>query len=202
MSKCQRKSWNKRKRTRREAIVEVALRSSTSANERFREIQSAKLEKLKLLLRLRVPIGENIINDILKDTLFQLDHDNCLTFFSYQAVVEGERDENAPDNLSQLHRELLNLMVSLSKGVRFLSNEAILNSLGMDGRYGLTDKELLEEIEKAKKFIASDDKSKFRDCHRVLKSTRTSVTELLLSQAEHRFKVKKDEHNVIISYYI
>ncbi|EGT58259.1 hypothetical protein CAEBREN_18964 [Caenorhabditis brenneri] len=130
----------------------------------FEKFSQPKLEKLKLLLRLRVPIGENIINDISKDTLFQLDHDNCLTFFSYQAVVEGERDENAPDNLSQLHRELLNLMVSLSKD-RFLSNEAILNSLGVDGRHGLTDKELLEE-------------------------------------AEHRFKVKKDEHNVIISYYI
>ncbi|CAL2052434.1 unnamed protein product [Caenorhabditis brenneri] len=92
-------------------------------------------------------------------------------------------------------------MVVLSKGVQFLSNEAILNSLGMDGRHGLTDKELLEELEKAKKFIASDHKPEFSDCLRVLKSTRTPVTEQLFSQAEHRFKAIKDEHNVIISYY-
>ncbi|EGT56854.1 hypothetical protein CAEBREN_12346 [Caenorhabditis brenneri] len=134
--------------TRRELeekqLLKLLSEVQQALSKNFEKFAQPKLKKLKLLLRLRVPIGENIINDISKDTLFQLDHDNYLTFFSYQAVVEGERDENAPDNLSQLHRELLNLMVSLSKD-RFLSNKAILSSLRMDERHGLTDNDLLEE---------------------------------------------------------
>ncbi|EGT59153.1 hypothetical protein CAEBREN_11778 [Caenorhabditis brenneri] len=181
-------------------FLKLRSEAQLALSKNFEKLVQPKAEKLKFLRKLRVPVGENIRNDISKDTLFQLDHNDCITFFCYQAVRRGKRDENAPDNLSQLHRVLLNSMVSLSNG-RFLSNKAILNSLRMDERRGLTDNELLNEIEDAKKFIASDDKNKFRDCLRVLKSTRTPVTELLLSQAEHNFEVKKNEKNIIISYY-
>ncbi|CAL2048096.1 unnamed protein product [Caenorhabditis brenneri] len=71
----------------------------------------------------------------------------------------------------------------------------------MDERHGLTDNNLLEEIEKAKKYIASDDVNWFSNRLRVLKATRTAVTEQLLSQAKHNFELKKVENNVIISYY-
>ncbi|EGT58311.1 hypothetical protein CAEBREN_13184 [Caenorhabditis brenneri] len=78
--------------------------------------------------------------------------------------------------------------------------EDILNSLRMDECHGLTDNNLLEEIEKAKKYIASDDINWFSNRLRVLKATRTAVTEQLWSQAKQNFKLTKVENNVIISY--
>ncbi|CAL2043777.1 unnamed protein product [Caenorhabditis brenneri] len=181
-------------------LLKLLTEAQLALSKNFEKFAQPKLKKLKLLLRLRVPVGDNIKKEISTDTVYQLDHDHCIKFFCYQAVRGGEKDKEAPDNLSQLHRELLDAMVVLSKRVGFLSNEAILDSLGMDGRHGLTDKELLEELEKAKKFIASDHKPEFSDCLRVLKRTRTPVTKLLLSQAKHNFEVKKNGKNIIISY--
>ncbi|CAL2039754.1 unnamed protein product [Caenorhabditis brenneri] len=176
----------------REAILENVSRINVLNNTYL---------KLTALYKFKIPLPDYLIEEISKDSIFQLDAQNLLVFCSYHGKNIGQRNKEMLDNLNSFQHELLAVMRNLSKDKKeYWSNAYISSCVMVDKRNGYSEEQLIQEIENVKKFIASNDKVSYSTRLRILQATRTAVSKEFLFNVSKVFVVETDVNDVIRKY--